>query len=204
MDRYCTGIQGATWVCETGVSAGIDEATTSPAWPETISILLYQYQYGMGAEVTLKVYMCHNTNIWENSALYPIAVPDLVWKVLKTTQYQYTCQVWKGNTPYQDLSRKETMVCWKVDSNLTLVCIWPKWTSNHQCTSCPFCPLDGLCFFIQCQMGFIIVHFISLLITVLFLLGFVLGCFFLGPDLTHSYPTHLLTFINIVPTLVPY
>jgi hypothetical protein len=79
MDQYCTGIQGATWVCETGMSTGIDEAPTSPAWTETISVLLYQYQYGMGAEVTLKVYMCHNTNIWQNSALYPIAVLDLVW-----------------------------------------------------------------------------------------------------------------------------
>jgi len=34
--------------------------------------------------------------------------------------------------------------------------------------------------------------------------GFVIGYFFLGPDLTHSYPIHLLTLINIIPTLVPY
>ncbi len=33
---------------------------------------------------------------------------------------------------------------------------------------------------------------------------FVLGYFFPGPDFTHSYPTHLPTFINIVPTLVLY
>ncbi len=48
------------------------------------------------------------------------------------------------------------------------------------------------------------VHFFSLLTTVLFFFGFVLGCFFFGPDMTHSYPTHLLTFISIVSTLVPY
>jgi hypothetical protein len=54
---------------------------------QQISILLCQYQYGMGAEATLKVYICHYTNTWRNSALYPIAVPDLVLKVLKTTQY---------------------------------------------------------------------------------------------------------------------
>jgi len=28
--------------------------------------------------------------------------------------------------------------------------------------------------------------------------------FFFGLDLTHSYPAHLPTLINIVPTLVPY
>jgi hypothetical protein len=39
---------------------------------------------------------------------------------------------------------------------------------------------------------------------ILFYFIFVLGHFFLGPDLTHNYSTHLPTFINIVPTLVPY
>jgi hypothetical protein len=43
-------------------------------------------------------------------------------------------------------------------------------------------------------MGFIIVLFF----------GFILGCFFPGPDFTHSYPTHLPTLIRIVSTLVPY
>jgi hypothetical protein len=38
----------------------------------------------------------------------------------------------------------------------------------------------------------------------LFVFFFVLGRFFLGHDLTHNYPTHLPTLINIVPTLVPY
>ncbi len=37
-----------------------------------------------------------------------------------------------------------------------------------------------------------------------FFFWFVLGCFFLGPNLTHRYPTHLPTLLNIVPTLVPY
>jgi hypothetical protein len=37
-----------------------------------------------------------------------------------------------------------------------------------------------------------------------FLFFLVLGRFPLGPNLTHSYPTHLPTFINIVPTLLPY
>jgi hypothetical protein len=79
-----------------------------------------------------------------------------------------------------------------------------EWISNHQCTNWPFCPLDGLHFFIQHKMGFITVHFFSVLTMVLFLLGFAFNCFFLGPNLTHSYPIHLPTFINIVPTLVPY
>jgi hypothetical protein len=30
MDQYCSGIEGATWVCETGMSTGIDEAPASP------------------------------------------------------------------------------------------------------------------------------------------------------------------------------
>jgi hypothetical protein len=32
----------------------------------------------------------------------------------------------------------------------------------------------------------------------------VFGCFSLRPNLTHRYVTHLLTFINTAPTLVPY
>jgi hypothetical protein len=38
----------------------------------------------------------------------------------------------------------------------------------------------------------------------IFFFWFVLGCFFPGPDLTHSYPTHLPTLISIVSTLVFY
>jgi hypothetical protein len=78
----------------------------------------------------------------------------------------------------------------------------PEWTSSHQCTSWPFCPLDGLHFFIRHQMGFISVHFFLLLTTVLFFLGS--WPFFPGPDLTHSYLAHFLTLIDIATTLVPY
>jgi hypothetical protein len=39
---------------------------------------------------------------------------------------------------------------------------------SHQCTSWPFCSLDGLRFFIQHQMGFITIHFFSLLITLFY------------------------------------
>jgi hypothetical protein len=38
----------------------------------------------------------------------------------------------------------------------------------------------------------------------IYFFGFVLGYFFLGLNLTHSYATHLPTLISIVPTLVPY
>jgi hypothetical protein len=51
------------------------------------------------------------------------------------------------------------------------------------------------------------VHHNPFLFTVdhcIFFGGFVFGCFFLGPNLTHSYPIHLLTLISIVPSLVPY
>jgi hypothetical protein len=37
-----------------------------------------------------------------------------------------------------------------------------------------------------------------------YLFMFVFGYFFPGPDLTHNYPTHFLTLISIVPTLIPY
>jgi len=57
-------------------------------------------------------------------------------------------------------------------------------------------------FFIQRQMGFIIVHLFLLLTAVLFF--WVLGHFSLGPNLTHNYPAHFPTFISIAPTLVPY
>jgi len=77
-----------------------------------------------------------------------------------------------------------------------------EWTSNHQCTSWPFYPLDGVHFFFQCQMEFIIVHFFLLLTTVPF-------CFFfwfldIFPlDLTY-HPAHFPTFLSITPTLLPY
>jgi len=83
--------------------------------------------------------------------------------------------------------------------------IGPEWTSNHQCTSWLFYPLDRLHFFIRHQMGFITIHFFLLLTIVLFFffLG-VLGRFSHGPNLTHSYLAHFPTFISIALTLIPY
>jgi hypothetical protein len=70
-------------------------------------------------------------------------------------------------------------------------CQRPEWINSHQCTSWPFCPLDGLRFFIRRRMGFMTVHFFLLLTIVLFFFG---SCsFFPGPDLTHSYPVHFST-----------
>jgi hypothetical protein len=63
-------------------------------------------------------------------------------------------------------------------------------------TSWLFCPLDGLCFFIRCQMGFIKVHYFSLLITIFsFFFGFffVIFCFWTGP---HTLATQL-TFTSL-------
>ncbi len=60
-------------------------------------------------------------------------------------------------------------------------------------TSWPFCPADGLRFFIRRRMRFITIHFFLLLTTVLFFLFsffWFFGRFSLGPDLTHSYPAH--------------
>ncbi len=54
----------------------------------------------------------------------------------------------------------------------------PEWTSSHQCTSWPFCPLDGLRFFIRRQMGFITVHSFWRMITAPFFFEFILGYFF--------------------------
>jgi len=91
---------------------------------------------------------------------------------------------------------------------------WPEWTSSHQCTSWPFCPLDGLRFFIPRQMVVITVHFFLLLTTVPFFFFFfffsffrVLGRFSPGPDLPpcslsypHKYCTNLGTlFIHSYP-----
>jgi len=77
--------------------------------------------------------------------------------------------------------------------------------SSHQCTTWLFCSLVGCVFFICLQMGFITVHFFLLLITV-FWCWFIyfFDHFFSGPDLTHSYPIHLPTFISTVPILVSY
>jgi hypothetical protein len=37
--------------------------------------------------------------------------------------------------------------------------VWPEGTNSRQCTSWPFCALDGLRFISRRQMGFITVHF---------------------------------------------
>ncbi len=77
-----------------------------------------------------------------------------------------------------------------------------EWTSSHQCTSWPFCPLDGVHFFIWSQMGFITVHFFLLLTIVFYFLFFlVLGHFPPGPDLP---PCSLSYLLNPAPTFVPY
>jgi len=76
-----------------------------------------------------------------------------------------------------------------------------KWTSSHQCTSWSFCPLDGLCFFIQHQMQFIIVHLFLLLTIVLFFFFWFLVVFPL--DLTYHHAC-FPTIISIAPTLVLY
>jgi hypothetical protein len=56
----------------------------------------------------------------------------------------------------------------------------PEWTSSHQCTSWPFCSLDGLRFFIRRQMGFITVFFCCWsLYYLLFIIYFALWPFFL-------------------------
>ncbi len=74
---------------------------------------------------------------------------------------------------------------------------WPEWISTHQCTSWPFCPLDGLHFFIGRRMGFMTVHFFLLLTIVLF--------FFLVParfslDLT----PHIVTLFTFLPCSLFY
>jgi hypothetical protein len=82
-----------------------------------------------------------------------------------------------------------------------------EWNSSHQCTSWPFCPLDGLRFFIRHKMGFITLLF-SLQSTVLSFLFFSF-CFaavfpLTWPDLPPRYPGHFPTFLSTAPTLVPY
>jgi hypothetical protein len=51
----------------------------------------------------------------------------------------------------------------------------PEWINSHQCASWPFCPLDGLHFFIRRRMGLITVDFFLLLTTVLFFSFFFFG-----------------------------
>jgi hypothetical protein len=67
---------------------------------------------------------------------------------------------------------------WSANSFL-LGSSWAEWINSHQCTSWPFCPPDGLRFFIRRRLGLITVDFFLLLTTVLFFsfLFFVLGRF---------------------------
>jgi hypothetical protein len=94
---------------------------------------------------------------------------------------------------------------------------WPEWINSHQCTSWPFCPLDGLRFFIRRRMGFITVDFFLLLTTVFlffFLARFALdltshiatlltflpcSLFYLATVL-NTYPTNLATVLTTYPT----
>jgi hypothetical protein len=69
----------------------------------------------------------------------------------------------------------------------------PERISTHQCTSWPFCPPDGLRFFIWRRMGLITVDFFLLLTTVLFF-SFFFGSWPFFLDLTSHIPT-LLTFL---------
>jgi hypothetical protein len=60
-------------------------------------------------------------------------------------------------------------------------------------------------FSIRRHVGFITIHlFFATNHCTFFNLFLVVDCFSLGPDLTHNYLVHFLTFINITPTLVPY
>jgi len=65
------------------------------------------------------------------------------------------------------------------------------WTNSHQCTNWLFYSLDGLCFFIQRQMGFITIHFFLLLNIVFFLFWFLVVC----PINLTSHIATLLTFL---------
>jgi hypothetical protein len=76
-----------------------------------------------------------------------------------------------------------------------------------KCISWPFCPLDGVHFFIWRKMGFITVHFFLLLTTVPFsFFSLVLGRFSPGPDLlpcSLSYPPKYCTNLDTL-FIIPY
>jgi len=100
------------------------------------------------------------------------------------------------NFPHSSSTSPNKLVPIKFQSSF----LWAEWTSNHQCTSWPFYPLDRLRFFIQRQMGFITVHFFLLLTTVLFFSFLVPDRFSRGPNLPpcslsylHKYSTNLDT-----------
>ncbi len=61
---------------------------------------------------------------------------------------------------------------WFLVLKSTIQVLRPEWTSSHQCTSWPFCPLDALHFFIRRRMGFMTIHFFLLLTIVLFFFWF--------------------------------
>jgi hypothetical protein len=71
----------------------------------------------------------------------------------------------------------------------------PEWINSHQCTSWPFCPLDGLRFFIRHRMGLIIVDFFLLLTTVLFFF-----CFFCFWSFFLDLTSHIATLLTFLPS----
>ncbi len=116
------------------------------------------------------------------------------------------------NFMWQHHANSEVFYCYNLDPNGWELALWvdrplvgkswPEWTSSHQCTSWPFYSLDGLHFFIRHRMGSSpSISFRCWPLLFLFLVCSLL--FFPGLDLIQSYPTHLSTFVNIVPTLVP-
>ncbi len=70
----------------------------------------------------------------------------------------------------------------------------PKWINNHQCTSWPLCPLDGVAFFHSASDG---AHHSRFLFAADLFSFFLFLAVFPRPDLTHSYPAHFPTLISI-------
>jgi hypothetical protein len=135
--------------------------------------------------------------------LYPLMLKR-TFKLYMTCASLYSVKIISGQ-PYEwyqfffvldenfnDCAKLEPTILCKNMLNLK-----PKWTSNHQCTSWLFCPLDGLHFFIQHQMGFIIVHFFLPLIVVLFF-GLFFVTFFL------NLISHIVTLLTFLPSWVLY
>ncbi len=85
--------------------------------------------------------------------------------------------------------------------------LWPIWTStqsctcrarvscSHQCTSWPFCPLDGLLFLFGIRQAPQ-----SIFLCCWSLYFFCFWLFSLGPNLTHNYSAHLPSLLITYPT----
>ncbi len=122
---------------------------------------------------------------------------------------------WKENNICQSIWDEGEMLLgtlWGTCQDLWNPLLWtplpqPEWTSSYQCTSWPFCPLDGLHFFIWRKMGFITALF-SLLLTIVFLFIYLfLLCGRFPPpglDFTPRYPANFPNLISTASTLVPY